>query len=430
MHRRPTAFWILPALCGLVFCAAASAADWPRFRGPNGTGVSADKDVPTQFSDKDGVLWKVPIPGRGNSSPIVLGDKLFIQSAADDGSERWLFCIDATAGGVIWKRTAAGQKAHTHDKNTLASSTPATDGERVYAIFWDGKDLQLTAYDLKGEKVWSKDLGSYESEHGAGISPMVFDGRVYVAFDQGDKYDTTATSAVMAFNAKDGSDAWKMARKSFRACYSTPFILEGEKGKSELIAASTAGVTSYNPGDGTENWNYVWSFSTHPLRTVASPILAGGLVIANAGEGGPGRSLIAVKPGGKGDVTKSNLVWNDEKSYSYVPTLLASGDFLYCVNDDGFASCHDPKTGDEKWTQRLGPHFSSSPVLIDGKIYAPREDGDVYVFEANPKEYKLLARNSLGEGVIASPAVSNSRLYIRGRNTLFCIGKSNKSTGQ
>ncbi len=432
MHRRPTATWILATLCGLLCCAAAPAADWPRFRGPNGTGASADKDVPVQWSDKDGVLWKVPIPGRGNSSPIVWGDKLFIQSSAEDGSERWLFCLNPNTGEVIWKASAAGSKAHTHQKNTLASSTPATDGERVYAVFWDGKDLLLNAYDFKGEQVWTRDLGSYESEHGAGISPMVFDGRVYVADDQGasQNYDTTAPSTVMAFNAQDGTDSWKAPRKSFRACYSTPFILESEKGKPELIVASTAGVSSYDPAAGSENWNYVWSFSTHPLRTVASPIVAGGLIVANAGEGGAGRSLIVLKPGGKGDVTRTALVWKDEKSYSYVPTLLASGDYLYCVNDDGFASCHDAKTGAEAWTKRLGGHFSSSPVLIDGKIYATTETGDVYVFEANPKQYKPLAKNSLGEGVIASPAVANGRLYIRGDGSLFCIGKSGKSAGE
>ena len=292
MHRRPTAFWFLPALCGSAgLHRRPRRCDWPRFRGPNGTGVSTDKDVPVQWSDKDGVLWKVPIPGRGNSSPIVWGDRLFVQSAADDGAERWLFCLNANSGEVIWKKTAPGSAAHTHPKNTLSSSTPATDGERVYAVFWDGKEYELDRLRLQAaRRSGLRDLGSYESEHGAGVSPMVYDGRVYVADDQGasQNYDTTALSTVMAFNAKDGTDAWKASRKSFRASYSTPFILEAEKGKPELIVASTAGVTSYNPAGGAENWNYVWSFPTHPLRTVASPIAAAGLVIANAGEGGQG----------------------------------------------------------------------------------------------------------------------------------------------
>jgi outer membrane protein assembly factor BamB len=430
MHSRPTGFWIVPALCGLLTCVAAPAADWPRFRGPNGTGVSADKDVPVQWSEKEGVLWKTPIPGHGNSSPIVWGDKVFIQSAAADGSERWLLCLNAVSGEVLWKRAASGKSAHTHEKNTLASSTPATDGERVYCIFWDGKDLLLTAFDFAGERVWSRDLGSYVSEHGAGISPIVYDGKVYVADDQGEKIEKPVPCAVLAFNAKDGTDVWKAPRKSFRACYSTPFLLESEKGKPELIVASTAGVTSYNPADGSENWNYVWTFSDHPLRTVASPIEAGGLVIANAGEGGIGRNLVALRPGGKGDVTKTNLVWQDEKSYSYVPTLLASREYLFCVNDDGFASCHIAKTGEEVWKQRLNGKVTASPVLIDGKVYAINEVGDAFVFEASPKGYKLLGTSSLGEKVYSTPAVSNNRLYIRGADNLFCIGKSGKSTGQ
>jgi outer membrane protein assembly factor BamB len=429
MKSRPTALWILSALCGLLACAAAHADNWPRFRGPNGTGVSADKDVPIQWSEKEGVLWKTPIPGRGNSSPIVWGDRLFIQSSAADGSERWLFCLNAASGEVLWKQSAAGTAAHTHQKNTLASSTPATDGDRVYVVFWDGKDLLLNAYDFKGAQVWTRDLGGFVSEHGAGISPIVYDGKVFVADDQGDQM-VKPPSRVLAFHAKDGTDAWKVERKSFRASYSTPFILKSDKGEPELIVASTAGVTSYNPDDGAENWNYVWSFPRNPLRTVASPIMAGGLVIANAGEGGSGRSLLALRPDGKGDVTKTSLAWEDNKSFSYVPTLLASGDYLYAVTDKGFVSCHVAKTGAEVWKDRLGGEISASPVLIDGKVYAANEEGDVYVFEATPKAFKLLAKNSLGEDVTSTPAVANNRLYIHGKDDLFCIGKPGKSAAR
>jgi outer membrane protein assembly factor BamB len=433
MKSRLRALWILSAACGLLSCAAANAENWPRFRGPNGTGVSADKDVPIKWSAAEGVLWKTPIPGRGNSSPIVWGDRVFIQSSAADGSERWLFCLNAASGEVLWKQSAVGRAAHTHDKNTLASSTPTTDGERVYAVFWDGKDLLLNAYDFKGAQVWSRNLGGFVSEHGAGISPIIYDGKVFVADDQGDQTDKPP-SMVRAFHAKDGTDAWKAERKSFRASYSTPFILKGDKGEPELIVASTAGVTGYNPDDGAEIWNYVWSFPGNPLRTVASPILAGGLVIANAGEGGAGRrSLLALRPNGKGDVTNTHLVWEDHKSFSYVPTLLASGDYLYGVNDQGFATCNFAKTGAEVWTHRLsktGINISASPVLIDGKVYAASEEGDVYVFEATPTAFKLLAKNSLGEGVMSTPAVANNRLYIHGKDNLFCIGKAGKSAAR
>ena len=430
MKSRHSALWILPVFCGLLTCAAVNADDWPRFRGPNGTGVSADKDVPIKWTTKENMLWKTPIPGHGNSSPILWGDHLFIQSSSVDGSERWLFCLNAVSGKVLWKKSVAGADAHTHPKNTLASSTPATDGERVYAIFWDGQDLLLNAYDFKGAPVWSRSLGAYVSEHGAGISPIVYNGLVILADDQGAKVDQPAPCWVLAFHAKDGTDAWKAKRKSFRASYSTPFIMKSDKREPELIVASTAGVSAYNPDNGAEIWNYVWSFPTHPLRTVASPILAGGLVIANAGEGGKGRSLIALRPDGKGDVTKTHLAWEDQKTFSYVPTLLASGDYLYGVNDQGFATCHVAKTGVEVWRHRLGSAVSASPVLIDGKIYAVGEDGEAYVFEASPKAFKLLAKNSLGERVISTPAVANNRLYIHGQQNLFCIGKSGKSAAR
>ncbi len=432
MKARHDLLWILSALCGLFACTAAHADDWPRFRGPNGTGVSADKDVPVKWTATENILWKTPIPGRGNSSPIVWGDRVFIQSSAADGSVRWLFCLNAASGEVAWKQSVAGQTAHMHDKNTLASSTPAADGERVYAVFWDGKDLLLNAYDFTGAKLWSRNLGGFVSEHGAGISPIVYDGKVFVADDQGDQM-VKPPSSVLAFHAKDGSDAWKAERKSFRASYSTPFILKGDKGEPELIVASTAGVTAYNPDDGAVIWNYVWSFPRNPLRTVASPILANGLVIANAGEGGAGRSLLALRPDGKGDVTNTSLVWEDHKSFSYVPTLLASGDYLYGVNDQGFAACHLAKTGEEAWKARLsktGINVSASPVLIDGKVYAASEEGDVYVFEATPTAFKLLAKNSLGEGVMSTPAVANNRLYIHGKDNLFCIGKAGKSAAR
>ncbi len=431
MKSRRWALWILSAFGGLLTCAAANADNWPRFRGPNGTGASADKDVPIKWNEKEGVLWKTPIPGRGNSSPIIWGDRVFIQSSAADGTERWLFCLNATSGEVLWKQSSAGKTAHTHDKNTLASSTPATDGERIYVVFWDGKDLLLNAYDFKGAQLWTRNLGGFVSEHGAGISPIVYDGKVFLADDQGDQM-VKPPSRVLAFHAKDGTDAWKVERKSFRASYSTPFILKGEKGEPQLIVASTAGVASYNPDDGAEIWNYVWSFPRNPLRTVASPILAGGLIIANAGEGGAGRSLLALRPDGKGDVTKTNLVWEDNKSFSYVPTLLGSGDYLYGVNDQGFASCHQAKTGDEIWKERLstGINMSASPILIDGKVYAASEEGDVYVFEASPAAFKLLAKNNLGENVMSTPAAANNRLYIHGKDNLYCIGKASKSAAR
>ena len=404
---------------GVLACAPARASDWPRFRGPNGTGISADKNVPVTWT-ADNVQWKKEVPGIGHSSPIVHGGRVFLQSASKDGKERWLLCLDAVQGDLLWKTIRAGEKARKkHPLNSLASSTPTTDGERVYDIFWDGKDLRLGAYSFKdGKVIWEKDLGEFTSQHGVGHSPMLIDGKVIVANDQ------DGSAHLLAFDARSGEKVWDVERKAFRACYSTPFIHARPDGGKELIVASTAGITGYNPADGSANWSYTWSFSRMPLRTVASPITNGNLVFATSGDGAGDRHVIAVQFGDKGDVTATNLAWENRKKYPfpYVPCMLARGDYLYSVSDKGMANCHLARTGEEVWSENLNTAFTASPILVDGKVYAVSQNGAVYVFEAAPK-FKLLAKNSLDEPVSSTPAVADNRLYIRGDKHLFCISK-------
>ncbi len=406
----------------MLASAPVGAGDWPRFRGPNGTGIAADKDVPVKWTAADGVLWKTALPGIGHSSPIVHGGRVFLESASKDGQSRWLLALDAATGRLLWKTPSPGQAARKHPLNSFASSTPATDGERVYALFWDGKNIHLGAYAFAdGKPVWEKDLGRFTSQHGVGHSPMLVDGKVILANDQ------DGSAHLLAFDAKTGDKAWESERKAFRTCYSTPFVNVRPDGKKELIVASTAGVTGYNPADGSANWWYTWSFTGMALRTVASPIASGGLVFANSGDGSGARHTIAVKLGGKGDVTSTNFVWENRAKYpfSYVPCLLARGDYLYNLQDKGgMASCHVAATGEEVWRERLGSAgFTASPILVDGKIYAAAEDGTVYVFEAAPK-FKLLAKNTIGEAISSTPAVADNRLFIRGQQHLFCIGKT------
>ena len=190
--------------------------------------------------------------------------------------------------------------------------------------------------------------------------------------------------------------------------------------------ASTAGVTGYDPATGKEYWNYTWHHLKMPLRTVASPTVADGVVCVNAGDGSGPRHTIAVKLGGSGDVSETHLLWENTKSLPYVPTMLGVGSYFYSVNDFGFAACHEVRTGKEIWTERLGSSVTASPILIDGKIYAVGDKGKVYVFEATTK-FKLLAVSSVGENVSATPAVANGKLYIRGHEHLFCIGKKVKT---
>jgi outer membrane protein assembly factor BamB len=401
----------------LLAAVTASAANWPRFRGPNGTGVADDKDIPVAWKDND-VLWKLPLPGLGNSSPVIWGDRLFVQAAPSSGKERLLLCIAVADGKILWSRSMPGGTFKTlNRKNTLASSTPAVDGERVYVSVWDGRDITMAAYDLNGAPLWHRKLGAFKSQHGAGASPVVYGDKVFFANDQ------DGTSTIHAFDSRTGKTVWDAPRPAYRACYSAPFLLEKNGHAPELIVVSTMGITSYEPDTGRQNWNYIWKFSAKmPLRTTGSAVYSGGMLFACSGDGGGDRHMIALELTGAGPNTKVRLAWENKRDFPYVPTLLTRGDHLYFVNDKGMAGCYEARTGKRVWFERLAREFTSSPVMIDGKIYAASEDGDVFVFAAEPT-YRLLARNSLGETVRATPAVADNRLFVRGQNHLFCIGK-------
>jgi outer membrane protein assembly factor BamB len=413
--RRFVGLGILGVTWGVITVAgAARAENWARFRGPNGTGVSADKQIPVQWTKKN-VLWKTALPGAGNSSAVIWGKRLFLQAATD--KDRLLLCLSVTNGKELWRRSMAGDITQKHPKNSFASSTPATDGKQVYVMFWDGSKTFLSAYDFDGKLVWRRDLGSFKSQHGPGVSPIVFQDKVVLPDDQ------DGSSVLIAVEAKTGKPAWKAKRTAFRACYSTPFVLEPDSAHPELIVTSTAGITSYNPQNGKEYWYWTWHFTGMALRTVASAVSGQGIIFAGSGDGSGERNMVAVKASGKGDVTKTNLVWQRKRDFPYVPSMLTRGDHLYCVNDHGIARCHVAKTGETVWTTRLTDAVTASPLLIDGKIYACSEKGDVYVFPA-AATFKLLAKNPLGERILATPAVADNRLFIRGENHLFCIGKA------
>jgi outer membrane protein assembly factor BamB len=406
---------ILLLCCFGVWEGQGRASPWPRFRGPNGAGIAADQNIPVEWTNENGVLWKTALPGVGNSSPIVWGDRLFLQAASKDGKERSLLCVGVRDGKILWSRSVPGSVARTHAKNSLASSTPATDGERVYAVFWDGQEVFLQAYDFTGKPLWKQGLGGFNSQHGAGTSPIVYRDKVFVTHDQ------DGAAELMVFEAQSGKPVWNVPRRAFRACYSTPMILEHPESAPELIVVSTGGITSYHPDTGTENWNYSWT-STRPFRTVASPVYSQGLIFANSGDGDGSRHTIAVKAAGTGDISKTNLVWEEKRTFPYVPTMLAFGKHLYYVNDHGLAGCNVAATGESVWSKRLTGSVYASPVLINGKIYVIGENGAVFVIEAAPT-FKLLAKNSVGEPVLATPAVADNRLYIRGTDHLYCISK-------
>lgn len=392
----------------------AQAQNWPRFRGANGDGVATGQNIPVTFEDKH-ILWKAEIPGVGNSSPAIWNDQLFIQSATDDA--RALHCLNAKTGKRMWVQSIPGGKAKIHAKSSLASATPTTDGEVVANAFWDGKNIIVACYDMKGAKLWDWNLGPFISQHGAGASPIIYEDKVIYVNDQ-DFY-----SVMYCFNKMTGEIVWRAQREPFRACYAAPFILKRDGITPELIVTSTTSIRAYNPKDGSVIWNYVWKHITErPLRATGSSIFVDGILFACGGDGGGDRHTIAVKLNGLNGSTKGELAWEAKKDFPYVPTMLSKDNYLYFVADKGAAGCTDVKTGKHVWYQRLpGAYFTASPIMVDGNVYACSEEGDVFVFAANT-DYQLLAKNTLGELIRATPAVANQRLYIRGDKHLFCIG--------
>jgi outer membrane protein assembly factor BamB len=362
----------------------------------------------------------VELPGAGHSSPIVVKDRVFVQSAGKNGQGRIILCLDATTGAVKWTADAAGHKAKIHpSKGSFASHTPACDGERVYACHWDGDAVTLTAYDLGGKELWSASLGSFASQHGAGMSPVVHDGKVFVNFDQ------DGSAEVVAFDAKTGAKAWAAPRKAWRACYSTPVIREGANGKPELLAFSTAGFTAYDPDTGNVVWSWAipWREGEMALRSVASPVLAGRLVVGVNGDGSGARYSVGLDPAAPGGPAP---VWEKRSNAltPYVPCPVVKGDHLYWLTDQGVAECLETKTGKILWSERaFNKSVSSSPVMVNGHILGIDEAGKAVVWKADPKGFDQVSESSVGEAVFATPAVANGKLYVRGATHLYRIGK-------
>jgi outer membrane protein assembly factor BamB len=415
----------------------SSATTWDRFRGPNGAGLSADKNIPLTFGDQTNMIWKIASPGAGNSSPIVWGKSLFLQSASSDGRLRTLLCVDTADGRIRWQRSTPGEPAKIRADSSLASSTPTTDGQAVYVSFWDGKSIFVVAYDFQGNVLWSKGLGTFNSQHGPGASPVLYKDKLFLANDMDkDDFDTKVPNArpstLIALDKRTGRLLWETPRLAERACYSALFLRHppGQM-DPELVVTSSTAVTGYNVETGAKRWE-AKAWQQHalkaPMRTVATPALTGDVLCVCSG-GDAGRFAVALALPGAGSAEAPRRLWQNRKEFPYVPSPVARREHFYFVNDAGFAGCYQSHTGKRVWYERLGDAgFHASPVVIDGKIYAADLAGAVYVLAAEPT-FRLLARNELGESVRATPAVADGRLYIRGERHLFCIGKTGGPDG-
>jgi outer membrane protein assembly factor BamB len=387
-----------------------AAKYWPRWRGPSGQGLVAGSGYPDSWSPTDNVLWKVPVPGRGNSSPIVWADRIFLTTAREDGSERAILCYRRSDGKLLWQAAAPAAPAEKlYRKNSYASATPATDGERVYAYFGNGG---LLAVDFDGKQVWHRGLGEITLYHGSAGSPLLYKDRVIQFQDQ------RRGSFIAAFDQRTGKTLWWTPRQEKIGWRSPIAIRAGNR--DEIIVSSQDRVTAYDPETGRELWNC----SGNTMEVTPTPAVGHGLVFCPSGRAGP---TLAIRPGGAGNVTASHIAWQTPRGSPFIPSPLVYGKYLYLVNDmNSVATCFEAASGKLMWQGRLGEahreSFSASPLGVDGKVFFTNDEGQTFVLEAGP-EFRLLRVNELGERILATPALVDGRWYFRTERHLLAVGR-------
>jgi outer membrane protein assembly factor BamB len=403
-----------------IFCSECPAQEWTRFRGPNGSGISTAKTIPTSWTEKD-INWKVPLPGSGHSSPVIWGNKVFLTSANDQKSELDILCFSVADGALVWKKAIPFASYRKHNYNSFATSSPTVDEQRLYVCWSTPDKCALMALDHDGEMIWERDLGPYVSQHGHGSSPIIYQDLVILANEQ------EGISFVIAVEARTGATRWKTSRKTEEAAYSTPCIYLGKDGKETLIFNSHAhGISALDPENGKVVWEFAEAFDK---RSVSSPVVAGDLILGSCGSGGGGNYLVAVRPGEPGKKQNPELAYSIRRSAPYVPTSVCLGDRLFLWSDGGIVSCVERTTGDVKWQERVEGNFFSSPVCVDGRIFGISTRGEVVVVAASDT-FRILAKYSLGELTHSTPAVAGGRMYIHTSKHLISVGGARESVTQ
>lgn len=384
---------------------------WSRFHGPDGTGVS-ETPAPVRWSESD-YRWKVELPGEGHSSPVLWGGRVYVTCTDPQTAEQWLVAVSASSGATVWKFALESQPYPHHAFNSFASATPAADSRCVYVPVSSADHHQLVAVTHEGKEAWRYEIGVFKSQHGTGASPIVYKDTVILPNDQ------DGVSSIVAIGTADGKVRWKADRKSGMAAYATPCVYTGRDGKDQLIAPSTAsGLAGLDPATGKQLWALGDLFAK---RVVASPVVAGDLVIASCGEGGGGKRLVAVRPGSFDGSKNAQIVYEVDKALPYVPTPVYRNGLLFLLNDGGIGTCLDAATGAVKWRERVIGESFASPVVVGGVVYCVSRTGEVVTFKWGDK-HEPLGDATLGEPSHATPAVSQGVIYFRTLRHLICVG--------
>jgi outer membrane protein assembly factor BamB len=400
---------------------SAGAENWPQWRGPSLNGVSNEKNLPVSWTRDDNIAWKLALPSWSGATPIIWGDKIFLNVAEKD--DIFLWCVDRTRGSVLWKKYLTGGNFKINKQN-MSSPSPVTDGTSVYVMTGNGI---LKGFDFSGNELWARDIqkdyGRFGLNWGYASSPLLFEDALYIQVLHGMK--TRDPSYLLRIDKKTGKTVWRVERPTEAIhespdSYTTPALLRyGDK--VEIVVSGGDCVTGHDPVTGKEIWrgNGFNPQKDPAYRVIASPVVYDGVVYTPTRV----RPLQAFRAGGKGDITETHRLWTFQNGPD-VPTPVTDGIYFYVVNDRGIVWCLNAKTGKEIWGPQRIQHgiYSASPVLADGKIYVTSEDGVTTVFRAGPK-FELLAENNLDDYSLSSPAISGGQIFLRTAQFLYCIGK-------
>lgn len=405
----------------LLLLQALHAENWPQWRGPYLNLTSGEKNLPLRWGPQDNIAWKLAMPSRSGATPIIWGDRIFLNIA--DGDKLYLWCVDRDRGEPIWKRPI-GPGNYKINKQNMSSPSPSTDGKRVWVLTGNGL---LKGFDIEGNELWSRDIqkdyGKFGLNWGYASSPLLWNGSLFIQVLHGMR--TTDPSYVMRVDGASGKTLWRVIRPTDAVrespdSYTTPALLE-YNGKTEIVVTGGDCVTGHDPATGQELWRGTgFNPDKHPAyRIIASPVVFDGVIYAPTRV----KPLIAFRAGGRGDISNSHKLWAFTNGPD-VPTPATDGKYFYSVNDRGILWCLNAKTGETIWgPQRIKPAiYSSSPVLADGKLYVTNEDGLTTVLRAGP-QFEVLAENDMADYTLSTPAVSGGRVFLRTEHFLYAIGR-------